>query len=112
MKQENRSGLTPLGSAVLVEPYEPEVTIKSKLIEIPKSARERLVMAEQQAKVIEVGPEAWKDEASPRAQPGDRVMVSAYAGMMTTGPLDGKSYRVINARDIFLRIVDDPAQND
>lgn len=107
MKVKNRSGLTPLGQAVLVEPYEPQ--LKSQVIEIPISAKERMTMAEQRAVVIEIGPEAWKDEKQPRAQVGDKVMVAAYAGMITTGPLDGRQYRVINARDIFLRITDEVA---
>lgn len=99
---QNSSGLIPVGRAVLVEPYEPEV--RGQLIEIPKSFRDRITMAEQRAIVVAVGPEAWNDERAPRAQPGDHVMISAYAGMMTTGPLDQKSYRVVNANDIFLRI--------
>lgn len=103
----NRSGLHPVGQAVLVEPYEPERHATSSIIHIPPTARERMTAAEQRATVIAVGPEAWKDEKTPRAWAGDRVMVSAYAGMLTTGPLDGKQYRVINARDIFLRIVDE-----
>lgn len=105
MKVLNKSGLTPLGQAILVEPYEPQ--LKSQVIEIPISAKERMTMAEQRAVVIEIGPEAWKDEKQPRAQVGDKVMVAAYAGMITTGPLDGRQYRVINARDIFLRITDE-----
>lgn len=104
---KNKSGLEPVGRAVLVEPYEPERTAKSTLIEIPKSARERLTMAEQRATVIAVGPEAWKDETRPRAKPGDKVMISAYAGILTEGPVDGKQYRVVNDRDIFLRIVNE-----
>lgn len=98
----NQTGLKPLGRAVLVKPYEPEV--KSRLIEIPKSAQERHTMAEQRAIVIEVGSEAWKDESKPRAKAGDKVMVSAHAGILTRSPKDGKQYRVINANDIFLAI--------
>ena len=101
---KNQSGLTPLGQAVLLEPYTAEQSVKSTIIEIPVSAKDRMVMAEQRAIVIAVGPEAWKDETEARAEPGDHVMVSAYAGQLTTGPLDGKLYRVINSRDIFLRI--------
>lgn len=106
MRQErkNPSGLVPLGSSVLVEPFEPERTIHSKIIAIPETARDRLMMAEQHAVVIEVGPEAWKNESQPRARVGDFVMISAYAGMMTTGPKDGRRYRVVNANDVFLRI--------
>lgn len=102
---QNTSGLIPLGRAVLVEPLESS-DIKSAIIAIPETARERLMMAEQQALVVAVGPEAWKDEAVPRAMPGDRVMISKYAGTMTVGPLDKKQYRVINCNDVFLRILD------
>lgn len=101
--KENKSGLIPLGQAVLVKPYTAEKTVKSSMIVIPESSRERLTMAEQRAVVIAIGPEAWRDERKKRAKVGDHVMVSAYAGVMTTG-LDGENYRVINAKDIFLRI--------
>lgn len=106
MKVENKSGLRPVGMAVLVEPYEPE-RASSTVIAIPQSARERMTMAEQRAVVIEIGPEAWKGESQPRAAVGDKVMISAYAGMLTIGPKDGKQYRVVNCRDIFLRIEDE-----
>lgn len=102
--RQNQTGLKPLGQAVLVEPYEPERHVKSSIIEIPLPARERMTMAETRAIVIDVGPEAWKDEKHPRAKVGDKVMVSAYAGTMTRSPMNGKQYRVINARDIFLQI--------
>ena len=102
---KNPSGLIPVGRAVLVEPYEAEASVKSKIIAIPQSAKERMVMAEQRAVVMAIGSEAWKDESTPRAAVGDHVMISAYAGMMTEGPLDGKQYRVINAGDIVLRII-------
>lgn len=100
----NNTGFVPLGRAVLVEPYTVDKTVKSVLIEIPRSARERLTMAEQRAVVIAVGPEAWRDEKCPRAKAGDHVMISAYAGFVSEGPKDGKTYRVVNANDIFLRI--------
>ena len=90
-----------------MRPYEPEREVKSSIIAIPPSARERMTMAEQRAIVVAIGPEAWKDESVPRAQPGDKVMISAYAGMITSSPIDGMQYRVINANDIFLRIVDE-----
>ncbi len=102
---QNKSGLRPLGRAVLVEPYEPEIRV-GKIV-IPPQARERMSSAEQRATVIAVGPEAWLEESQPRAKPGDKVMISAYAGAMCIGPLDGKQYRVINCNDIFLSITDE-----
>lgn len=95
----NKSGLTPLGHAVLVEPYEPQK--KDSLIVMPETVRERTLMIETRAKIIEVGPRAWYEEGGKRAKPGDHVMISQYAGTMAKGPKDGKTYRVVNDRDIF-----------
>lgn len=95
----NQSGLSPRGRAVLVKPYEPE--IKKGLIAIPDNVQERNQMVEQRAVVIEVGPEAWVDERQPRAEVGDKVLISKFAGHMAIGPADGERYRFINERDIF-----------
>ena len=103
---KNKSGLKPLGRAVLVEPI--EVELKSTNIVIPQAARERNLMAEQQAIVVAVGPEAWKEEREPRAAPGDRVMISKFAGHMCVGPADSKQYRVVNANDVFLQVLVSP----
>lgn len=103
----NESGLRPLGHAVLVKPYELEY---SGTIEIPDVVKTRTDMVEQRAVVIEVGPECWKDETRPRAVVGDRVLVSKYSGHLAKGPLDGKWYRLVNARDVFAGIVEE-AQN-
>jgi co-chaperonin GroES (HSP10) len=61
-------------------------------------------MVETRAIVIEVGPEAWKDEAKPRAEPGDKVLISKFAGVMATGTADGAKYRLINDNDIYCAI--------
>jgi len=95
----NTSGLHPKCRAVLVEPVETELA--SSTIIIPETARERAMMVEVFAKVIEVGPEAWKEEKTPRAYPGDKVLVSKWCGHITQGPKDGKLYRLVNAEDIF-----------
>lgn len=101
---KNESGLRPKGHAVLVEPYEPE--IKKSVIAIPETVRERTKMIETRAIVIEVGPEAWNDEAKPRAAPGDRVLISKFAGAMAQGTRDGKTYRLVNANDIYCGLED------
>jgi co-chaperonin GroES (HSP10) len=98
----NNSGLKPLGKAVLVEPYEPE--IKKGLIVIPDTVRERTIMVETRCVVIEVGPACWDDEKVPRAKPGDKVLITKFAGVMAQGTLDGKQYRFVNDRDIFAGI--------
>lgn len=97
----NNSGLAPRGRAVLVEHYEPER--KNSLIELPDMVKDRTLMVEQRAIVIEIGPACWPDEP-PRAQVGDKVLISKMSGYMCTGPADGKRYRLINDRDIFAAI--------
>ena len=104
---KNESGLEPLGVAVLVEPYEPER--KGGLIHVPENVRDRTVMADQRAVVVAVGPEAWADERAPRAQVGDKVLVTRMAGYMAKGTADGKLYRFVNDRDIFAGIREEVA---
>ena len=99
---ENTSGITPLGRAILVEPYEPE--IKQGLIELPDSVRARTQLVEQRAVVVAVGDCAWDDEPKPRAVPGDCVLMTKFAGYMAVGPEDKKQYRLVNDRDIFAKI--------
>lgn len=98
---ENNSGLKPLGRAVLVEHYEPEK--RASLIELPDFVNDRVMMVEQRAIVVEVGPACWPDEPA-RAQSGDKVLISKMSGYMAIGPADGKRYRIINDRDIFAAI--------
>ena len=99
---ENKSGLKPLGRAILIEPYAPEK--KQGLIQLIDETVSRDQMIEQRAIVIEVGSSAWHDELEPRAQPGDKVLVAKFAGYMATGTADGKPYRFVNDRDIFAAI--------
>lgn len=98
---KNESGLKPLGHAVLVEYYEPER--HKGMIVVPDSVKERTNALEQRARVVDIGANAWVDEP-PRAARGDYVMISKMAGSAVTGPKDGKSYRMINDRDVFAQI--------
>jgi len=104
-KVRNSSGFHPLGRAVLVEPYEPQAK-KPSMIVLPDQVQDRMMMVEQRALVIEVGPLWVKDETGPRCKPGDHVMIARMAGYMISGKdtLDGKSYRVVNHMDIFLGV--------
>jgi co-chaperonin GroES (HSP10) len=102
MTTENRSGLNPVGVAVLVKPYEPE--FKKSIIAIPLTVRMRTQLAETRAIVVAIGGEAWRDEKQPRAKVGDKVMITRFAGAMLTGPLDDEIYRAVNDRDIYVTI--------
>ena len=97
----NESGLTPLGHAVLIETFEFN---KDGLIEIPPEVARGMVSTDQRARIVEVGAEAWMGEAIPRAISGDIVLVTKFAGFIATGPKDGKTYRLVNDRDIFCRL--------
>jgi co-chaperonin GroES (HSP10) len=99
----NKSGLHPQGVAVLMYPYEPEVAIWSDTLIIPDQVKQSLAVLENRQIVIEVGPDAWKDESRPRAKPGDVVLITKYAGFVATGA-DGKFYRMVNGREIFCQI--------
>jgi co-chaperonin GroES (HSP10) len=101
----NNSGLAPLGCAVLVEPYEPQK--KASVIVMPETVKERERMIETRAKVIAIGPECWADERTPRAQVGDCVLISKFAGVMVNGIKDNKPYRMVNDRDIYCRLEED-----
>ena len=98
----NESGLLPKGRAVLVMPYEPDRV--SSIIEMPDTVKDRMRTIEQRAIVVAVGPACWADESEPRATPGDKVLVSGFAGFMATGTADGKQYRFVNDKDIFAQI--------
>jgi co-chaperonin GroES (HSP10) len=100
----NASGVRPLGHAILVKPD--EATKASSIIEIPDTVKGRNAMVEQNATVIACGANAWYDENEPRAKPGDRVIITKYAGHMVVGPKDGVQYRLVNDRDIFAGLED------
>jgi co-chaperonin GroES (HSP10) len=98
---ENTSGLSPLGRAVQVSPFEP--ARERSMIELPKSVLDKERTVDMIVKVVEVGPACWPDEPA-RCKVGDIVFVAKMAGFMATGPLDGKPYRFVNDRDIFIKV--------
>lgn len=99
--QVNRSGLKPLGRAVLCEPYEPE--FNRTTIAIPDHVRARELMGEMRATVVEIGQHCWPNEP-PRCVVGDRVLISKYCGAIVHGTADDKLYRICNDQDIFCQI--------
>ena len=104
----NTSGLRPLGRAVLVKYYEPER--EGSLIVLPDSVKDRTLMVEQRAIVVELGEAVWPDEPK-RAQPGDKVLISKMAGYLAVGPADGERYALVNDRDIFAQITAEKAKS-
>lgn len=98
----NESGLRPLGHCVLVEPEELE--IQKGVIKLMDNTVAEAHMLQMRVRVVEVGPYCWPNEAEPRAKAGDLVMIAKMSGNLVKGPKDGKQYRAINDKDIFVRI--------
>ena len=96
---KNETGIHPKGHAVLVEPYEPE--LGASLIAIPDTVRQSLKVLENRVVVIEAGPEAWKDEAEPRATIGDVALITKHAGAVVASPVNKQLYRMVNDRDVY-----------
>ncbi len=121
---DNSSGLDPRGVAVLIKPYEPER--KGGQIVLPDNVAGRMSMVDQRAVVVAIGPSAWKEEGHwepvlwgllrrwvqiPRANVGDRVLVTKFAGFMAGEGIteDKQQYRLVNDRDIFCAITHEEA---
>jgi co-chaperonin GroES (HSP10) len=98
---KNESGLIPKGRAVLVKHYQPEQ--KASMIVIPDSVKQSQAQVEQRAVVVAIGPAAWPDEPA-RAEVGEKVLISKFAGYIAKGPKDGELYALVNDRDIFCGI--------
>lgn len=108
MQLNNKSGLEPLGRAVLVRMVELD-EVKTSLIQIPDHVKRKSAVMEQRAEVVAIGPACWEDEKVQRCKPGDKVIVTKMAGYVARGPGDGKLYRMVNDRDIFCKITKEEA---
>jgi co-chaperonin GroES (HSP10) len=93
----NPSGINPLDLRVLVKPD--AVADKIGSIFIPDQERERRGMAECRATLVAVGQNAFSEIVGPRPEPGQRVLIAKYAGIVTKGD-DGEEYRLCNDADI------------
>lgn len=97
----NESGLKPLGRCVLVKPE--TLDIQKGVIAVLDSTVAEGHMLQMRVEVVAVGPHCWPDEPEPRCKAGDVVLVAKMSGALVKG-LDGKQYRAINDRDIFIAI--------
>lgn len=99
-KRDVAPGIVPTEFKVLVLPdEEPDITKGGILI--PPQYRDQKQMAAVTGRVVALADEAfsWMEEASRRPLTGDRVAFTKYAGLIVPGA-DGRSYRLMNDRDI------------
>lgn len=98
----NSSGIRPLDMRVLVKPDPVEEVTKGGIIIVP-DAVEKEKYATVKATLVAVGVNAWAEAKTHPAftapEPGQRVMIAKYGGVVVKGA-DGEEYRIMNDEDI------------
>lgn len=98
----NSSGIRPLDMRVLVKPDPVEEVTKGGIIIVP-DAVEKEKYATVKATLVAVGVNAWAEAKTHSAftapEPGQRVMIAKYGGVVVKGA-DGEEYRIMNDEDI------------
>ncbi|MCD8499559.1 MAG: co-chaperone GroES [Clostridia bacterium] len=88
--------IKPLGDRVVIKMIEMEETTKSGIV-LPGTAKEKPQVAE----IVAVGPGGLVDgkEVTMQVKPGDRVLISKYAG--TEVKIDTVEYTILKQGDIL-----------
>lgn len=88
--------IKPLGDRVVIKMIEMEETTKSGIV-LPGTAKEKPQVAE----IVAVGPGGLVDgkEVTMQVKPGDRVLISKYAG--TEVKIDNVEYTILKQGDIL-----------
>jgi co-chaperonin GroES (HSP10) len=101
----NKSGFHATGHRILVEPIEVEKKTASGIVLVDKT-----VDAEEQrsvvVRVLEIGPDAWRDKSTDYCKVGDKILIGMYVGKFHTSPTDGKKYRFISDLDVITPITE------
>lgn len=100
----NKTGMIPVEYKCLVLPIEVEEKSAGGII-LARETVEAEEVAQCKARLIDVGGIAfsdWGNGRNPKA--GDTVLIAKYAGIVTEG-IDGKTYRIIQDKDISAIIV-------
>lgn len=104
----NNSGIKPLDVRVLVFPDPVEEVTKGGII-LPGTAVEKDKYATVKATLVAAGVNAFAEARANPAfevpQPGARVMIAKYGGVLITGK-DGADYRIMNDEDIVAVLED------
>lgn len=102
MTEHNPSGIVPLDLRVLVKPDPVEVKTSGGII-LPDQVVESKKWETCKATLVAVGTCAWSEARASRGfeapQPGTRVLVGKYSGVLVKGD-DGEDYRLMNDEDV------------
>lgn len=102
----NNSGITPLGTKVLVKPLPVEQVTKGGIIIAAPKELEKEQRGQERGEVVEIGSGAWADQPGGAwCEVGDRVVFARYAGNVWRGE-DGEYYRIIQDLDIVAKLRD------
>ncbi len=98
----NQSGILPTEFKVLILPT--EVTDKIGSIYIPDEHKDRAQFAQMEGVLVALAPLAftydkWEGIEDQKPKIGDKVLFAKFAGFTHKGK-DGKSYRVVNDKDV------------
>lgn len=105
MEVVNKSGIIPVGNTILVYPDPIEEKTSTGIYVGTPGEIERLYLAQTEGTVVEIGPEAYYDEKTPRCKVGDRVVFAKYSGMLRDGNEETK-YRLIHDTDVVAILTD------
>ena len=104
----NNSGMVPLDLRVLVRPDPVEERTAGGII-LTAETLDKKKWETCKATLVACGSNAWSEAKATRGfdapQPGARVMISKYAGILTKGD-DGEEYRLINDEDVVAVLVE------
>lgn len=98
MSYINLSGISPVEYKILVQIEETETVTKGGII-LTHDHKERADMAQVKGTLIAVGGNAFEDFRGSIPQPGDKVMIAKYAGLVSDGN-DGRKYRICSDKDV------------
>lgn len=96
-------GINPKGWRVLVLPDQIEETTASGIVVSVGSQKLRDELAQVDGIVVAMGNTCYHDEPEPWCKVGDKVVFGKYSGIFRQGK-DGKTYRVINDKDVVATI--------
>lgn len=92
------SKLDPVGDRILIKPFVIEEKSAGGIV-LASETVDKEAMAQIQATVIKLGPEAYEGR-KPWCNVGDKVLFAKYTGLLYKGE-DGEDYRIIRDVDVI-----------